>query len=144
MKLTFHQWCNALAGAIIILGILAILAQLYPAEARATTLFVSEGVEIITYDCDTGPQVCEQTNREIEEEIPPTPAEVLFLEEDPLETEQEQTNANQSTPVQASGPQRSLPPRIVHVSRQASVRYLRRGRILHPARRHKLAGPNRP
>jgi hypothetical protein len=37
MKPTFHQWCTAAAVAILILGALFILGQLYPAEATTQT-----------------------------------------------------------------------------------------------------------
>lgn len=148
MKLTFHQWCNAVAAAIIILGVLAILAQLYPAEARASTLFVSEGVEIVTYNCETEPRVCEEANREIEEEDPPTEAERIWLEEYPLYTEQELEHTYVRVPTSKDVPSptrsnRPIPPSIRSYRPQAQVRSVRRVCSLHHHQPHRTARADR-
>lgn len=139
MKLTFHQWCDAIAAAIIILGILFILHLILPPEAHASELFSSEGSEYTTYNCDTEPQVCEEANREIEEEDPPSEAERIWLEEYPLYIEQEPTHGQSVTSIPTTGLQGSIPPRIVRVSAQASLQPMRTACALHQPHRTRAA-----
>lgn len=62
------------------------------------------------------------------------------LIEDP--TEGEQTNADQSTPVPTTGPQRPIPPRILLISKQVPMRYMRREQLRHRHQRHRGTTPS--
>jgi competence protein ComGC len=131
MKLTFHQWCNALAAAIIILGILVILAQLYPAEAHSEIYFNSEGYESQIYQCETEPQPCQEIEQEQQEQLAELAAEG-YVES---KTEQEPTHGQSNTPVPTTGLQRPIPPRIVSTSIQAQLQPVRTACALYRAHR---------